>query len=160
VLELLNTLYVTAQGAYVHLDHDTARVEVERETRLRVPLIHLGGVVCFGIVLVSPSFIHRCADDGRFVAWLTRTGRYKARIEGRCRSNVLLRRAQHLAMSSPTRPLIIASAIVAAKVQTSRRVLLRAARDNAEAGDAGLLRTAAAGLAEAIEAVQARKNTR
>ena len=36
--ELLNVLYVLTQGAMLHLDHDTVRVEVEREVRLRVPL--------------------------------------------------------------------------------------------------------------------------
>ena len=45
---LLNTLYVTTPLAYLHLDNDTVRIEVERETRLRVPRHHLGGIVVFG----------------------------------------------------------------------------------------------------------------
>jgi CRISPR-associated protein Cas1 len=154
VLQLLNTLYVTTQQAYVHLDHNTVRVDVERESRLQLPLLHLGGVVCFGNVLVSPSFIHRCADDGRFVVWLTRTGRFKARIEGRTRGNVLLRRAQHLALSSPTKPLIIASAAVAAKIQNARLVLLRAARESGQVPDADQLRTASSTLANTLVAIQ------
>ena len=43
--ELLNTLYVTTQGAYVHADHETLRVEAGDETILRVPVHHLGSVV-------------------------------------------------------------------------------------------------------------------
>ncbi len=35
--ELLNVLYVQTQGAVLHLDHDTVRVEVERETRPGFP---------------------------------------------------------------------------------------------------------------------------
>ena len=27
--QLLNTLYVVTQGAYVHLDHDTLKIEVD-----------------------------------------------------------------------------------------------------------------------------------
>ena len=54
---LLNTLYVTTPHAYLHLDNDTVRIEVERETKLRVPLHHLGGVVVFGNVLVSPALM-------------------------------------------------------------------------------------------------------
>jgi len=63
--QLLNTLYLTTEGAYLRLDHDTLRVEVERETKLQVPIHHLGGIVCFGDVLVSPAALARCAQDGR-----------------------------------------------------------------------------------------------
>ncbi len=52
-MQLLNTLYVTIPESYLHLDNDTVRLEVEHETRLRVPLHHLGAVVCFGLVKVS-----------------------------------------------------------------------------------------------------------
>jgi CRISP-associated protein Cas1 len=152
--ELLNTLYVETQNAYIHLDHDTLRVEIERETRMRVPLIHLIGIVCFGDVLVSPALIHRTADDGRFLVWLDRNGRFKARMEGRCGGNVLLRRAQHLALSAPLRPLVIASAIVAAKVQNTRQVLLRAAREADVSADDASLRVAADTLAELLPQVQ------
>jgi CRISPR-associated protein Cas1 len=38
-MQLLNTLYVTLPESYLHLDNDTLRVEIERETRLRVPCI-------------------------------------------------------------------------------------------------------------------------
>jgi hypothetical protein len=48
-MQLLNTLYVTTPESYIHLDNDTLRVEVEKETRLRVPLHHLSAVVCFGL---------------------------------------------------------------------------------------------------------------
>lgn len=152
--QLLNTLYVNTQGTYIHLDHDTLRIEVERETKLRVPLIHLGGVVCFGDVLVSPALIARCADDGRFIVWLDRNGRYKARMEGRVSGNVLLRRAQHLALSAPTRPLLIAASVVAGKVQNARQVLLRAARESTDPADASALREAAEHLAAMLDHVR------
>ena len=35
-MQLLNTLYVTTPESYIHLDNETLRVDVERETRLRV----------------------------------------------------------------------------------------------------------------------------
>lgn len=61
-------MQINTPNAYVHLDNDTVRIEVERETRLRVPLHHLGAVVCFGKVLLSPAIMARCAEafrDGR-----------------------------------------------------------------------------------------------
>ncbi len=117
--ELLNVLYVQTQKAMLHLDHDTVRVEVEHETRLRAPLLRLSGIVVFGQVTLSPFLIQRCAEDGRSVVWLDRNGRFKARLEGPTRGNVLLRRAQHLALSDRERPWRIARQIVAAKIQNS-----------------------------------------
>lgn len=149
--ELLNTLYVQTQGAVLHLDHDTVRVEVERETRLRVPLLRLGGLVVLGQVTITPFLIQRCAEDGRSLVWLSRGGRFKGRLEGPARGNVLLRRAQHLALSDRERALEIARNIVAAKIQNSRQVLLRAAREADDTGDAVALRDAAAWLARILE---------
>ena len=57
--QLLNTLYITTEGAYLHMDHDTLKVEVEKETKLQVPIHHIGGVVCFGDVMLSPAAMHR-----------------------------------------------------------------------------------------------------
>ncbi len=141
--EILNVLYVQTQGAVLHLEHDTVRVAIERETRLRAPLLRLSGIVVMGQVTITPFLIQRCAEDGRSLVWLDRNGRFKARLEGKVRGNVLLRRAQHLALSDPDRPLDIGRQIVAAKVQNSRQVLLRAAReasdgeDKVALGDAG-----------------------
>lgn len=133
--ELLNVLYVLTQGAVLHLESDTVRVEVEHETRLRAPLIRLSGIVVFGRVTVTPFLIQRCAEDGRSLVWLDGVGRFKARVEGPARGNVLLRRAQHLALSDAERTCGIARQIVAAKIQNSRQSLLRAARDSKVAAD-------------------------
>lgn len=148
--ELLNVLYVQTQGAMLHLDHDTVRVEVDRETKLRAPLLRLSGIVMFGQVTISPFLVHRCAEDGRSLVWLTQYGRFKARVEGPTRGNVLLRRAQHLALLDPERPWAIARQIVAAKIQNSRQVLLRAARESADAEDQAALSEAAARLADVL----------
>lgn len=145
--ELLNVLYVQTQGAVLHLDHDTVRIEVERETKLRVPLIRLSGIVIFGQVTITPFLIQRCAEDGRSLVWLTRTGRFRARVEGPTRGNVLLRRVQHLALSDRDQPWKIARQIVAAKMQNSRQVLLRAARESNDAQDKAALAQAAERIA-------------
>ncbi|MBA3877567.1 MAG: subtype I-C CRISPR-associated endonuclease Cas1 [Anaerolinea sp.] len=150
MLELLNVLYVQTQGAMLHLEHDTVRVEVDRETRLRVPLLRLSGIVVFGRIMISPYLIDRCAEDGRALVWLDHRGRFRARVEGETRGNVLLRRAQHLALSDPERPYQIARQIVAAKIQNSRQVLLRGAREAAMADDRSALNVAAERLAAGL----------
>ena len=148
--QLLNTLYVTTEGAYLRADHETLRVEVEKETKLQVPFHHIGGVVCFGDVMMSPAAMARCAEDGRFVVLLDRNGRFKARIEGPVSGNVLLRCAQHEAMRDPERTLSIARNMVGGKIQNSRQIVLRGAREADDLTDALALRNTADALGNAV----------
>jgi CRISP-associated protein Cas1 len=141
--QLLNTLYVTKPRAYLHLDHDTVRVEVERELQLQAPLLQLGSIVCFGDVMLSPALMHRCAEDGRTIVLLDRNGRFKARLEGPTSGNVLLRRAQHLALSDASRRLEVARSCVAGKLRNGRSVLLRAAREAKTVDEQDILAEAA-----------------
>lgn len=130
MFELLNTLYVLTPGASLHLEHDAVRVVIERETRLRAPLLRLDSIVTFGRIAVSPLLIHRCADDGRAIVFMSGNGRFKARLVGPVRGNVLLRRSQHLALDTDGWPSRLARQFVAGKIQNSRLVLLRGARDS------------------------------
>lgn len=145
--QLLNTLYVQTQGAYVRLDGDTLRVEAEgddgvRTLRLQVPLHHLGGLTVFGNVLLSPFLLQRCAEDGRAVAWHSRGGRFVGRLAGPVAGNVMLRRAQHEAGLDPTRAVGVARQFVAGKIRGQRAVLARAARDATDTERADALRQA------------------
>ncbi len=148
--QLLNTLYVTTEGAYLHLDHDTLKVEIEKETKLQVPVHHLGGIVCFGNVMVSPAAMARCAEDGRFLVLLDRNGRFKARVEGPVSGNVLLRSAQHEAMRDTSKTLEIARNMVAGKIQNSRQIVLRGARENTGDEDSQILKKTTDKLASAL----------
>jgi CRISPR-associated protein Cas1 len=143
---LLNTLYLTLPG-YLHLDNDTLRFEVEQETRLRVPLHHIGSVVCFGDVLVSPAAMGRLAEEGKSLVLLDRNGRFKARLEGPISGNILLRQAQFSQASSAEFALAHGKACIAGKLKNSRTVLLRGARDANEEADAERLRETAEALA-------------
>ncbi len=135
---LLNTLYVMTQGAYLHLEGETLVVEIERQKRLQVPLHHLGSVVIFGDIMVSPAALHRCADDGRGVVLLDRRGQFKARLEGPLTGNILLRQAHHRAAT--TQALELARAFVAGKLRNARQIVLRGARDSNNTDDQEVLR--------------------
>ncbi|MCS6803297.1 MAG: type I-C CRISPR-associated endonuclease Cas1c [Chloroflexota bacterium] len=152
--ELLNTLFVQTEGAYLSLDQDTVRVEIDGTVKLRAPLLNLGAIVVFGRVMLTPALIARCAVDGRSVVWMSSTGRFQGRLEGPVRGNVLLRRAQHLAALDETRTARIARQIVAAKIQNSRQLLLRVGRDS-EAEDRNRLAMAAAELADILARLRA-----
>lgn len=154
--ELLNTLYITKPRAYLHLDHDTVRVEVEKALQLQAPLLQLGSIVCFGDVMLSPALMHRCARDGRSIVLLSHNGRFQARIEGPVSGNVLLRRAQHLALSDPGHRLEIARSVVAGKIRNSRTMLLRAAREAKSIDDQDVLAEAARLHLEILERIAVR----
>ena len=122
-------------NAYVHLENSTLRVDVEGEKKLQVPLHHLGSVVCFGDVMLSPAIMHRCADEGISLVLLDRNGRFKARLEGGVNGNILLRKAQHSLADDEKFALDIAKAIIAGKIRNARQVLLRGAREADDESD-------------------------
>lgn len=126
---LLNTLYVMTAGSYLHLDNDTVRIEIERTTKLRVPLHHLCAIVCTGDILISPALLGRCAESGIGMTLLDRNGRFRARVEGPVSGNVLLRQAQHEHARDAGRALALARNLVAGKLRNSRTVLQRGARE-------------------------------
>jgi CRISPR-associated protein Cas1 len=129
VKRLLNTLYVTTEGASLRKDGENLVAEVERAERARVPLHMLGSVVVFGGIFVSPPLIQACAAGGVAIVLLDRAGRFQARIEGPVAGNVLLRRAQYRASESPDD---IVRGIVLGKIANQRAVLLRGLRDHGD----------------------------
>jgi len=148
--QLLNTLYVMTQGAYLSLDHETVKVEVSGKVQMQVPLHHLGSVVTMGNVMISPFFMGRCADDGRALVILDRNGRFKCRVVGKTTGNVLLRQAQYEALRDKNRVTAIARNIVAGKVKNSRQILMRGARETDDQGEIEALKKAADILADAL----------
>jgi len=152
-MQLLNTLYVTLPESYLRLDNDTLRVQVEDDTRLRVPLHHLHAVVCFGHVNMSAPLMHRLAEDGVALVLLDTNGRFKARLEGAVAGNVLLRQAQHRAVESAQTTLEIARALLAGKLKNQRQVLLRGARESKLPDETARLARAAQNLAASLRAL-------
>ncbi|HNQ04606.1 MAG TPA: type I-C CRISPR-associated endonuclease Cas1c [Thiobacillaceae bacterium] len=151
---LLNTLYVMTPQAYAHLENATVRIDVEREKKLQVPLLHIGGLVCFGNVMVSPALMHRLAEEGKSLVLLEEHGRFKARLEGPVSGNILLRQAQHRLAADPAFALEAARAIIAGKLKNSRSVIMRGARESFDGGEAATLTRAAEDLAASLRALK------
>lgn len=152
-MQLLNTLYITTPETYLRLDNDTLRVEVERETRLRVPLHHLTAVVCFGHINLSAPLMHRLADEGIALVLLNDSGRFKARLEGAVSGNVLLRQAQFQRAADPVFALDMARAFVAGKIKNTRQVLQRGAREAKTDDEVKVLTRLADDLAASLRAL-------
>ncbi|WP_029060028.1 type I-C CRISPR-associated endonuclease Cas1c [Stappia stellulata] len=124
--KLLNTVYITTEGASLRKDGENLVAEVDGMERARVPFHMLASVVVFGAIYLSPALIGACAAAGITLVLLERNGRFLARIEGPVSGNVLLRRAQYRASDAP---LEIVRSIVAGKIANQRSVLMRAMRD-------------------------------
>ena len=154
-MQLLNTLYLTTPDTYLRLDNDTLRVEVDHETRLRVPLHHLSAVVCFGHIRLSAPLMHRLAEEGIALVLLDDNGRFKARLEGAVSGNVMLRQAQFQRVADATFTLDMARACVAGKIKNTRQVLLRGAREAKSDDEAKTLARLADDLAASLRALPA-----
>lgn len=151
---LLNTLYVMTPQAYVHLENATVRIDVERQKKLQVPLHHIGSLVCFGNVMVSPALMHRLADEGKSLVLLEEHGRFKARLEGPVSGNILLRQAQHRLAADPGFVLETTRILIAGKLKNSRSLIMRGARESFDSEEATALTRTADDLAASLRALK------
>lgn len=124
--KLLNTVYVTTEGAALKKDGENLVAEVDGTEKARVPLHMLASIVAFGPILLTPALIGACAERSITVALMDRNGRFQARIEGPVTGNVLLRRAQYRLADSAED---IVRSFVMGKIANQRAVIRRSLRD-------------------------------
>jgi len=147
---MLNTLYVTLPEAYLSKEGETIVVRQEHETRLRVPILALEGIVCFGQAAMSPALMAFCAERNVGVSFLSEHGRFLARVQGPVHGNVLLRREQYRRADSDLESANIARSVLLAKIANGRTSLLRASREHASE----TIDRAASQLSESLRALE------
>jgi len=152
--KLLNTLFVTTQGAYLCHEGESVLVKTENETRLRVPIHMLGGIVCFGQVSCSQPLMGLCCERGVLISFLTEYGKFQARVHGPVSGNVLLRREQYRKADESQSAAAIAKTIVIVKVANCRTVLQRALRDHSEKNGLEEVETAVRRLGQLIKELE------
>ena len=150
----LNTLFVTTQGAYLAREGECVLVKVERQTRLRLPIHTLDGIVCFGNVSCSPFLMGFCAERNVTLSFLTEYGRFLARVSGPVSGNVLLRRYQYHMADDTGFSATIARRFVSGKIYNCRTVLRRVLRDHAEKVDEEKFRNISQRLAAIVRQLQ------
>jgi CRISPR-associated protein Cas1 len=148
-----NTLYVLTQGAYLHRDHLTLQVEIERQVKLSVPIHNVESVVVFGNVMVSPGSMALCAENGVALSFMSEHGRLLSRVDAPVSGNVLLRREQYRKADDAGFACALARHIVAAKIQNCRNSVMRAAREAAAPANAAVLNEAAEKMGKGIRQV-------
>ena len=93
--KLLNTLYITSENKYLSLDGENVVIKEEGTELGRMPLHNLEMIVSFSREGVSPALMGKCASNGISIVFLTPGGSFLARVEGKTRGNVLLRKRQY-----------------------------------------------------------------
>ncbi len=149
--KLLNTLFVTVQGAVLHRDGEAIDICENGESLLKMPIHLLSGVVCFGVVTVTPPCMALCVENGVLLSFLSENGKFLARVVGPVSGNVLLRKAQYSASEDSSRSAMIARRIITAKTANCRTVLQRTCRDHPNALGIDDIRRTAESLSGIIE---------
>ena len=127
---ILNTLFVTTQGAWLSQDGENVVVHLDRQTSRKFPLHLFESIVCFGRVNATGPLMGFCGRKGVPISFLSENGRFLARVDGPVRGNVLLRRQQYRIADDKEGTLSIAKSVLIGKVGNTRAVLMRTVRDN------------------------------
>lgn len=151
--KLLNTLYVSSQGSYLHREGETVVVEREKQQVLQLPIHTIGSIVCFGNVLCSPFLLGFCAERDVAVSFLSEHGRFLAAVRGPVSGNVLLRRQQYRMADDDEATRGIAANVVSGKLANCRVVMNRTIRDHAAKVNAGALKDASEKIGKIIERI-------
>ena len=128
--KLLNTLYVTTPDRYLSLDGENVVINSDGKEIGRLPLHNLERIITFGYSGASPALMGKCASNGIELVFMSRSGRFLARVEGEFNGNVLLRRQQYRIADDPKKSLEIAKYIICAKIFNSRWTVERIKRDH------------------------------
>lgn len=128
--KLLNTLYINSTDRYLSLDGENVVVLYKNEVVGRVPLHNLDRIMTFGYTGASPALIGKCAENNIELVFMNSSGRFMARVEGKTKGNVLLRREQYRIADNVEKSLDIAKSIISAKVFNARANVERTLRDH------------------------------
>ncbi|WP_031424601.1 type I-C CRISPR-associated endonuclease Cas1c [Exiguobacterium sp. NG55] len=127
--KLLNTLFVNQSDAYLALDGGNVLVRKEDEVLGRVPLHNLEGIVIFGYTGASPALMGYCAEHNVPITFMTKNGRFLARVIGESKGNVVLRKTQYRLSDCESRSAVVARNFILGKVYNQKWMLERVTRD-------------------------------
>ncbi|TCL55903.1 CRISPR-associated Cas1 family protein [Kineothrix alysoides] len=152
--KLLNILYITTPDAYLSLDGENIVVLKNDETKIRVPLHNLEGIITFGYAGASPALMGKCAEENIALTFLTAQGRFLARVVGKTRGNVILRREQYRIADEELKALGIAKNCILGKVYNCKHVIDRAIRDHAARIDCEKLKLSSEQMASSLDLIK------
>ncbi|MDR2522386.1 MAG: type I-C CRISPR-associated endonuclease Cas1c [Synergistaceae bacterium] len=129
---LLNTLFISTQGAWLSQEGENIVVHLDKETSKKFPVHLFESIVCFGRVSATSPLMGFCAEKGVLISFFSEQGRFLARVDGPVRGNVLLRRRQYRLADDEKAASDVARSVLIGKIANSRTVLMRSARERTE----------------------------
>lgn len=152
--KLLNTLYVTSENSYLALDGENIVVLDDKTEIGRLPLHNLEGIVSFGYRGTSPALMGACAERNISLCYVSPQGKFLARVTGRTKGNVILRKQQYASIQDDNIGLNIAKNCITGKVYNARWVLERAIRDHSMQIDTEKVKNASEKLKNSLELIR------
>jgi len=134
---LLNSLYILDETAYLSLDGENVVCKTDDNEKFRMPLSNIEDIYCFSYLGCTPALMGKCMDSGISINFFTPTGSFQARVEGRTKGNILLRKAQFERFAAPDPKLM--QNTMAAKFSNTRYLIRRSLHDNPQLDDHGRL---------------------
>lgn len=135
--KLLNSLYILEETAYLTLDGENIVCRAEDSEKFRVPFTNIEDIYIFSYSGCSPALMGKCAEYGIAVNFISPQGKFLARIQGKTKGNVYLRKEQFELFSIPQLDLIRNT--VAAKLSNTRYLIRRSLHDNPDINSDGAL---------------------
>lgn len=157
--QLANVLYIISPETYLSLEGETIAIRKEKNVSTRLPLHNLENIVCFNYQGVSPALMGACAERNIGLCFLTPNGRFLARVSGKVKGNVLLRKQQFSVSENSDDSVPIAAAFLIGKIYNQRKVIQRALRDHAMLVDTQSLTKASDFLKQIYSAIPTCKST-
>ena len=116
-----------------------------------MPFSNIEDIYCLSYVGCTPALMGKCAEKGIGLSFFTPDGRFLARIQGKTRGNILLRKAQFERFAEPD--IVLAQNTVAAKLSNTRFLVRRSLRDNPQIDEDGAVSECIGHLESGIEHV-------
>ena len=151
--QLLNTLFVTSEDAYLSLDGENVVVNRDRQEAGRFPLHTLTGILCFSYAGASPALMGACCERQIALSFCSPRGKFLARASGESNGNVLLRRTQYRVADDPAASCRAARGAIFGKLYNARMSVERTRRDHAPRVDGEKLRDVSERLKGLLPAV-------
>ena len=148
-MRLLSTVYVRSHRARVQHRRGSLLVSTPDGSQ-RIPLEGIDAVVVLGGAQITTQALDACVRRGIRVAALHVGGAVRFVVNGATSGNVHLRTALFQAATDEDRSLDLSKAIIAAKLQNSRRVVERWSRDETNAAEGERLADRGAKIRERI----------
>ncbi len=143
-----------SETGYLSLDGENV-VLLENDKEMgRIPLHNLEEIVSFGYRGTSPALMGACAERNVSLCYLTPQGKFLARVTGKIKGNVVLRRQQYDSCMDKEKAMDISRNYILAKVYNSRWILERACRDHSLQIDLEKVKEASQKLKNALDDIK------